>query len=134
MAWRGEAKSHFNLYIFCCQFLHQRAGNTVCLQREVDFLTVLPDGQAVEIAGHKVDVFFRQQRNARKAAHSVRAVWQQMTMPGSEIEKRIKTLVIVVIVILHVLRCASTVNHVFIIVSISGMGGKAHQQSTGYWR
>ncbi len=134
MAWRGEAKSHFNLYIFCCQFLHQRAGNTVCLQREVDFLTVLPDGQAVEIAGHKVDVLFRQQRNARKTAHGIRAVWQQMTMPGSEIEKRIKTLVIVVIVILHVLRCASTVNHVFIIVSISGMGGKAHQQSTGYWR
>ncbi|MGK3404297.1 hypothetical protein ACSLNT_30010, partial [Escherichia coli] len=28
--------------MFCCQFLHQRAGNTVCLQREVDFLTVLP--------------------------------------------------------------------------------------------
>ncbi|MCQ5014417.1 hypothetical protein NE615_25965, partial [Escherichia coli] len=52
------------MHIFCCQFLHQRAGNTVCLQREVDFLAVLPDGQAVEIAGHKVDVFFRQQRTS----------------------------------------------------------------------
>ena len=56
-----------------------------------------------------------------------------MTMPGSEIEKRIKTLVIVVIVILHVLRRASTVNHVFIIVSVSGMGEKliSRAQATG---
>lgn len=49
-----------------------------------------------------------------------------MIMLGFEIEKRIKTLVIVVIVIFYVLRRVSTVNYVFIIVGVSGMGGKIY--------
>ena len=95
----------------------------------------------VESLGKKIDRVLDDNRRLRSEALGLTTERDRLLRQKREaenrirlLEKRIKTLVIVVIVILHVLRRASTVNHVFIIVGVSGMGGKTYQQSAGYWR
>ena len=76
----------------------------------------------VESLGKKIDRVLNDNRRLRSEALGLTTERDRLLRQKREaenrirlLEKRIKTLVIVVIVILHVLRRASTVNHVFII-------------------
>ena len=105
--------------------MHQRPGQAPGLHGEGDFFAVLVHRQAIEMGRHKVDVLLGEQRGPRKAAHGGWTVRQQMPMPCAQIEKRVETLVVVAIEILHRLRRAAAVDNIFKVIRGQRVSGKA---------